>query len=97
MVDAVFTWAVRSVHVFGAAIWLGGFAMMLLVIVPFLARERHAPLRGLAEAAARLISGAGALTIVAGLVLIWRSRGYGFLIVGGLALLMMTRAIYART
>jgi putative copper export protein len=150
MFDAIVTWVVRTAHVFGAALWLGGYAVMLLVIVPYLGRERHESLRALALSTARLISVAGALTIVAGLALIWRSRGYGFLfagewggivvscmvlafalmgigdsglrpalrrldpdspgsvaaarrwalaglVVGGLALLMMTRAIYART
>ena len=82
MFDQLLTWAVRSAHVLGAAFWLGGYAIMLLVIVPYLARERNETVRQLALTTTRVLSAAGALTIVAGLVLIWRSRGYGFLLVG---------------
>jgi putative copper export protein len=80
--DQLLTWGVRSAHVLGAAIWLGGYAIMLLVIVPYLTRERNETVRQLALATVRIISFAGSLTIVAGLALIWRSRGYGFLFVG---------------
>ena len=90
MVDSLITWAVRAVHVFGAALWLGGFAVMLLAIVPYLAREpdrqaqgeRYEVVRAIAMATARVISIAGAVTVIAGLVMISRSRGYGFLFVG---------------
>ena len=82
MVDSLVTWAVRAVHVVGAAVWVGGFAVMLLAIVPYLGRERNETVRGIALATARVISIAGAVTVVAGLVMISRSRGYGFLLVG---------------
>jgi hypothetical protein len=82
MVDSLITWAVRAIHVAGAALWLGGFAVMLLAIVPYLARERSEPVRAVALATARVISIAGAVTVIAGLVMISRSRGYGFLFVG---------------
>jgi len=82
MVDSLITWLVRSIHVFGAALWLGGYGVMLLVIVPYLARERNESVRAIALATARVLSFAGALTVIAGLVMITRSRGYGFLLVG---------------
>jgi putative copper export protein len=82
MVDSLITWAVRAVHVFGAALWLGGFAVMLLAIVPSLARERNEAVRAIALATARVISIAGAVTVIAGLVMISRSRGYGLLLAG---------------
>lgn len=82
MVDALVTWAVRAIHVSAAAVWVGGFAVMLLAIVPSLARERNESLRAIALATARVISIAGAVTVIAGLVMISRSRGYGFLFVG---------------
>jgi putative copper export protein len=83
MLDQLLTWAVRSAHVLGAAFWLGGYAVMLLVFVPFLARDRNETVRQLALATSRIISFSGALTIVAGLVLIWRTRGYSFILLGG--------------
>jgi putative copper export protein len=78
--DPIIAWIVRSIHIFGAAVWLGGYALLLLIIVPALAREHTAALRALALAAARLLSIAGGLTVLAGLVLIWRTRGYGYLL-----------------
>jgi putative copper export protein len=81
--DPFITWIVRSVHIFGAAVWLGGYALLLLVIVPALAREDSASLRRLAVSATRWLSAAGGLTVLAGLVLIWRTRGYGYLLMGG--------------
>ena len=82
MVDSLITWAVRAAHVVGAAIWLGGYAVMLLAIVPYLARERSETVRAIALTTARVISMASAVTVLAGLLLIWRTRGYGFLLVG---------------
>lgn len=82
MVDSLITWAVRAIHVAGAAVWVGGFAVMLLAIVPYLARERNEAVRAVALTTARVISIAAGVTVLAGLVLIWRSRGYGFLFVG---------------
>ena len=55
---------------------------MVLAIVPYLARERNEAVRAIALATARVISIAGAVTVIAGLVMIARSRGYGFLLVG---------------
>jgi putative copper export protein len=80
--DGIITWIVRSIHILGAAVWLGGYVIMLLVIVPYLARERDESIRRLALATTRALSFAGALTVLAGLVLIWRSRGYGLLLSG---------------
>lgn len=82
ILDAMVTWAVRSAHILGAAVWLGGYAVMLLVIVPCLTRERNETVRRLGMGTARIISVAGGLTILAGLVLIWRSRGYSSLLLG---------------
>jgi putative copper export protein len=80
--DALIAWAFRSIHILGAGFWLGGYAIMLFVIVPHLARERNETVRSIALALVRVLSFSGTLTIVAGLVLIWRTRGYGSLIGG---------------
>lgn len=81
--DPLITWIVRSIHILGAAVWLGGYALLLLVIVPALAHEPNASLRQLAVTSTRWLSIAGGLTVLAGLVLIWRTRGYGYLLIGG--------------
>ncbi len=95
LIDQVLTWVVRAIHVFGAAVWIGGYAVMLLAIVPYLARERSETVRGLAMATARVISFAGALTVIAGLLMIWRSRGYGFLFVGEWGGIVVTSFVVA--
>jgi len=53
MVDSPITWLVRSIHVFGAAVWLGGYVVMLLAVIPYLARERNESVRAIALATAR--------------------------------------------
>src|SRR5918997_1176235 len=82
MVDALITWAGRAVHVFGAALWLGRVAGVFLGDLASPAGGRNEPVRAIALATARVISIAGAVTVIAGLVMISRSRGYGFLLVG---------------
>jgi copper transport protein len=81
--DTLITWLTRSLHVLGAAVWIGGYAVLALAIVPALAREPSDALRRLALATVRLVSFAGGLTILAGLVLVARSRGYASLLTGG--------------
>jgi putative copper export protein len=95
LADQLITWAVRSIHVFGAAVWIGGYAVMLLAIVPYLARERSETVRRLALTTARVISFAGALTVIAGLLMIWRSRGYGQLFVGEWGGIVVTSFVLA--
>ena len=82
MLDALVNWLVRSLHVLGAAVWVGGYAMIAFAIVPALARDPHEVLLRLALRAVRVLSLAGTLTIFAGAVLIGRSRGYGSLLSG---------------
>jgi len=93
--DAIVTWIVRSVHILGAACWLGGYALMLLVIVPALAREHDAPVRRLALATVRVLSYSSVLTVAGGLLLIWRTRGYGRLLDGEWGGIVMTSVVLA--
>ena len=76
IVESVITWLVRYLHVMGAAFWVGGYLLMAFVIVPRLARESSESLARAALQATRVLSLSGTLTIVAGLVLIARSRSY---------------------
>jgi putative copper export protein len=80
--DGIVNWLVRSIHILGAACWLGGYALMLFAIVPALARDNNESIRRLALTTARVLSISGAVTVLGGLALIWRTRGYGFLLVG---------------
>jgi putative copper export protein len=80
--EAILNWLVRTIHILAAACWLGGYAVMLLVIVPALAREHTETVRRIALTTARVLSISGAVTVLAGLALIWRTRGYGSLFGG---------------
>ncbi len=82
MVESIVTWLVRWVHVMGAAFWVGGYVVMAFVIVPRLAHEASEPLKRAALLLTRVLSYSGALTILAGLVLVARTRGYGQLLAG---------------
>jgi uncharacterized membrane protein len=82
-VDSLITWLARTLHVVGAAVWVGGFAVLAITLVPALAREPQEAVRRLALAAVRITSFAGLLTVLAGLALVARSRGYATLLTGG--------------
>ncbi len=95
MVDSIVTWLVRWVHVMGAAFWVGGYLVMAFAIVPRLAHAPDESLKRAALLATRVLSYSGALTIVAGLVLIARSRGYGQLFSGEWGGIVISSAILA--
>ena len=95
IVESVITWLVRYLHVMGAAFWVGGYLVMAFVIVPRLAREPNESLARAALLATRVLSYSGVLTIVAGLVLIARSRGYGQLFRGEWGGIVVASAILA--
>jgi putative copper export protein len=81
-VEGVLSWLVRFLHVFGAALWVGGYAVLALAVVPLMARRPSETLLEGALLATRVLSNAGALTIVAGLFLVAQTRGYGSLLGG---------------
>ena len=93
MVDSIVTWLVRYAHVMGAAFWVGGYLVMAFVIVPRLAHDPSESLKRAALLATRVLSYSGALTIVAGLVLIARTRGYGQLLAGEWGGIVISSAI----
>lgn len=70
------TWLVRFGHVLGGGLWVGGYALLALVIVPLLAKENNAKLTLIAMNAVRLLTYTGMATIFFGLLLILRTRGW---------------------
>jgi putative copper export protein len=93
--DLIVNWLVRALHLLGAAVWLGGYAVIGLIVAPALARERSEPLLRVALALVRLNSFAGTLTILAGLVLIARTRGFGLLLGGEWGGIVISAAVLA--
>lgn len=71
-------WLVRAAHVLFAAIWTGGYAavLALLLLAP---RQGVSGLARVVERFARFLSYAGTAAYAFGLLLVWRTRGYGAL------------------
>jgi hypothetical protein len=70
------TWLIRYGHVLAGALWLGGYAVLALIILPLLAKHKTEVLESLAITTVRVMTYAGTATIAFGLVLITRTRGF---------------------
>lgn len=79
----IVTWLVRYGHVLSGAIWVGGFVLLTMILLPALQRQATALLVGLTLAVVRLLSYAGSATILFGLLLITRTRGFTTVFRGG--------------
>ena len=79
MTDVLLAWLVRWGHVAAAGVWVGGYAVLALVIVPSLQKRPDEAVARLALASVRLLPYAGAATMLFGLLLIWRTRGFASL------------------
>lgn len=77
------TWLIRYGHVLGGGLWVGGYALLALVIVPLLAKAPNAKMIEAANHAVRLLTYTGTGTIVFGLLLIFRTRGAAAITSGG--------------
>ncbi len=71
---------VRYLHVVGAVVWVGGYAILALAIVPRLANGARGPVSETALSVSRLLSMAGGATLLLGLVLVPLTRGFGELL-----------------
>ena len=100
MTDVLLNWLVRWVHVAAAGGWVGGYAVIALVIIPWLAKRPDPAAAAMAITCMRFLSYAGTVTMLFGLILIARTRGYSSLLGGewgGVVLLsaLITVAILA--
>jgi putative copper export protein len=93
--NAVGLWLLRWGHVVGGAIWVGGYALLALVIVPMLARNASKILSDLAIGAVRLLTYTGMATIFFGILLITRTRGFASLFRSEWGALVIASAICA--
>lgn len=82
------SWLIRYGHVLGATVWVGGYALLALLIIPLIGQEakgrderneqrgRDEALIRLAITTVRVLTYTGTLTMGFGLVLITRTRGF---------------------
>jgi putative copper export protein len=71
------TWLVRFAHVLAGATWVGGFAVLTVLLASALRSDDPRRVASLALPVVRFLTGAGVATLVFGLVLIDRTRGFG--------------------
>lgn len=70
------SWLIRYGHVLGAAIWVGGYALLAFAIVPLLGKAANEVLVRLAIVIVRLLTYTGTLMMGFGIVLITRTNGF---------------------
>lgn len=75
--DTTITWLIRYGHVLSAATWMGSFALLALLVVPLFRRDQSSSITRLAESVVRVLSASGVSAMVFGVLLIWRTRGFG--------------------
>ncbi|MBC8075652.1 MAG: hypothetical protein H7Y32_06205 [Chloroflexales bacterium] len=75
-------WLVRYGHVLSGAVWVGGYALLALVVVPLLVRAPSEALGHVAINAVRVLTYAGMATIFFGILLISRTRGFASVLRG---------------
>lgn len=83
MDTVVVTWLVRYGHVLSGAIWVGGFVLLTMILMPALQRQTTEMLVAITIAVVRLLSYAGSATILFGLLLITRTRSFTTVFSGG--------------
>lgn len=83
MLPIILTWLVRYGHVLAGAIWVGGYATLTQALIPRLEKQPNETLLGVTIATVRLLSYTGTATILFGLLLVTRTRGYATIWRGG--------------
>jgi putative copper export protein len=93
--DTLIPWLFRYGHVLAACIWVGGYVILALVIIPRLAAGADERLAWLAAAIVRALTYAGTATIIFGILLITRTRGFASLIGGEWGALVIASSVAA--
>ena len=83
MGSLIITWLIRYGHVLGGGVWVGGYALLAIVLIPAMAKQAHPTLVPAALTTIRLLTYTWTATIVLGLVLMTRTRGLTALSRGG--------------
>ncbi|MEM7735953.1 MAG: hypothetical protein AAF267_09205 [Deinococcota bacterium] len=82
------TWLYRYAHVAAGSIWLGGYLVLTFVMIPALGKDSNGKgdsrqLEHLAHLTVRVLTYVGTATIVFGLMLVTRTRGFASLNMAG--------------
>lgn len=74
--DGILLWFFRYGHVLAATAWTGGYLLFTFVLVPLIQREPTPALLRFGISTVRVMTYSGTATIVFGLLLITRTRGF---------------------
>ena len=75
--DIILTsWLIRYGNVLGGGLWVGGYALLALVIIPMIARNTSEGLVKVAINVVRFLTYSGMGRIFFGILLIFRTRGF---------------------
>ncbi|MCX6047917.1 MAG: hypothetical protein NT075_22690 [Chloroflexi bacterium] len=69
MISVLWTWLVRYGHLLSAGIWVGGYALLALVLMARLEKQANDGLLAVTLTTVRLLSYVGTATLVFGFVL----------------------------
>ena len=89
------SWLIRYGHVLGAAMWVGGYALLAFFIIPLLGKGQNETLMRLAITTVRVLTYTGTLTMGFGLALITRTRGFANLFGSAWGSLIITGFVIA--
>ena len=93
--SVIILWLVRYGHVLAGAVWVGGYALLALVIVPILEKRPEESLIQIAINSVRVLTYTGMLTIFFGIILIMRTRGFARLFAGEWGMLIIVCFVIA--
>lgn len=89
------SWLIRFGHIVGAAMWVGGYALLAFFIIPLLGKGQNETLTRLAVTTVRFLTYAGTFTMGFGLVLIPRTNGFANLFRSAWGSLIITGFVIA--
>ena len=89
------SWLIRYGHVLGAAIWVGGYALLAFCIVPHVGKEANEIFVQLAITTVRVLTYTGTLTMGFGIILITRTHGFADLFGSAWGSLIITGFVIA--
>jgi putative copper export protein len=88
-------WLIRYGHVLSGAVWVGGYALLALVLIPTIRKDVSETLIPVTINAVRVLTYAGMLTIFFGILLITRTRGFANIFKGEWGALIVTCFVIA--
>jgi hypothetical protein len=75
-VNGILLWLIRYGHLLSATAWVGSYTVFIFILIPFIRRETSPTLLRFGMSSVRVMTYGGTATIVFGLLLVTRTRGF---------------------